>query len=49
MQYIIVLQSKKEVMEVKNVLEQLYNGEIFPAEQYAPQKWGTPENLPREL
>ena len=28
---------KKEVMEVKNVLEQLYNGEIFPAEQYAPK------------
>ena len=24
-------------MEVKNVLEQLYNGEIFPAEQYAPK------------
>ena len=24
-------------MEVKNVLEQLYNGEIFPAEQYAPR------------
>ena len=21
-------------MEVKNILEQLYNGEIFPAEQY---------------
>ena len=29
---------KQEVMEVKNVLEQLYNGEIFPAEQYAPQR-----------
>ncbi len=28
---------KQEVMEVKNVLEQLYNGEIFPAEQYAPK------------
>jgi hypothetical protein len=24
-------------MEVKNVLEQFYNGEIFPAEQYAPK------------
>ena len=24
-------------MEVKNVLEQLYNGEIFPTEQYAPK------------
>ena len=22
---------------MKNVLEQLYNGEIFPAEQYAPK------------
>ena len=22
---------------MKNILEQLYNGEIFPAEQYAPK------------
>ena len=24
-------------MKVKNILQQLYNGEIFPAEQYAPK------------
>ena len=33
----ISITNEKEVMEVKNILEQLYNGEIFPAEQYAPK------------